>query len=102
MKNDSQQRTVRCGWKQTSVRWLSLTLVPALFCSLVAGVTLAQDVAPPEAKPPEAPAGQDVDSQPEAPQTTDVGPTIVYENSVNTRWKVGVVIKTGSVEPRTC
>ena len=65
------------------------------------GSVLAQDLADPEVKTVEPekakPAAIDQDdvAQP-APQVDVKGPQVVYENSVNTRWKIGAKVRTGS------
>ena len=56
-----------------------------------ASAALAQAVAEPEAK-----AGEAADGEQEVAKASDIGPKVVSENSVSTRYKSGALIRTGS------
>ena len=94
MKNSNQRQAAKFCLNLDLARGLLLTLV--LTGSLLPSTSAdAQDLATPEAKAEQADAGEPKDQQPDTPATA-VGPTVAAENSVETRWKIGSKIVTGS------
>ena len=95
MKNSSQRFAVKFDSKQGLVGKIFLALALTVWL-LPASSVVAQDVAAPEAKAEEANADKPANEQPDTPPATAAGPKVVYEDSVNTRWKIGAKIVTGS------
>lgn len=96
MENGNQRLITKFGSQQGLVGWLLLTLATPLIWMLPTGSTLAQEVAAPEAKAAAVDVDPAVDGEQETPKAVDVSPKIVYENSVETRWKIGSKIVTGA------
>ena len=101
MKNGNQQLSANFDSKQSLVHgsWLLLALAVGM---LSASPAIAQEVAAPQAKAGETAdkveqaADNKADVQPDTTPSTAAGPTVVYKDSVNTRWKIGTKIVTGS------
>ena len=97
MKIDHRRLMVISSWKQMAC-WSLLGIVLHVGASLPLGSALAQNVAKPEVKaaePAEAqPAAVDKEGAQPATQVGVEGPKVVYENSVNTRWKIGTKVRT--------
>lgn len=111
MKNDDRW-FVRQFNRKAQARWLLLGLVFQTGGILSPGLVMAQDLPGVEAAAEEAEEAdgakadqaneakdgeaKSADEPPQTPQAGEVGPQIVYENSVDTRWKVGAKIRTGA------
>ena len=105
MKNNNQWLFAKPDSKQSSVCWclvaiaLTAWLLPAISAvaqEVAAPETKAEKVEPKKAEPDKPVEGQPVEGQPDTPPSAVVGSRVVFEDSVNTRWKIGAVIKTGS------
>ena len=100
MKIDHRRLTVMSDWKQMAC-WSVLGIAMHAGALMPLGSALAQDLAEPAVKAVEPkaakPAAVDegVLAQP-ATQDDVKGPRVVYENSVDTRWKTGVKVRTGA------
>ena len=99
MKTDHRWITVATCWKQMAFGLLFGIVVQASVWLPVESA-LAQELAEPPAKAvePEKPDPVAADDEVSGQSTSPVasGPQVVYENSVETRWKVGAKVRTGS------
>ena len=100
MKTRHRWLTGVSSWKQMAC-WSLFGIVLHACALLPLESALAQDLAEPELKAAEAeevkPTAADKDVlAPPASQVDAEGPQVVYENSINTRWKIGAKVRTGA------
>ena len=95
MKNSNRRLTAKSALKQSLAYGFLLTLALGVWL-LPSGSALAQVEVTPETKAKEADPDKPVEGQPDTPPSTAEGIKIVEENSVETRWKIGAKIVTGS------
>ena len=95
MNNNNQRLFAQFDSMQSLIGW-SLLVVALTVWLMPSGSAVAQEVATPEAKAEKAEVDKPAEDQPDTPQSTAVGPKVVYEDSVSTRWKIGGKIVTGS------